>query len=305
MLIGLGLAGALVGRVVAADDTWTLDDVVDSAQEWATNNLDDGALRMLEGEGQARTRQLLDEIERRFHGEYVLDLGQLRETANQVIPLLEAHPETKPYVVWIRTRLDYLDAADELRLIIPLPKPIPGVAPVPAPNPPAEKEREVWTKKMADRPWPEAAKPVVAKLKPVFVEEKVPPELVWIAEVESSFDAGAKSPAGAAGLFQLMPDTAKRYGLRTWPFDQRYNAEDSGRAAARCLAALHRKFQDWRLAVAAYNAGEGTVQNQLKRRNAKTFDEISPYLPAETQMYVPKVEATILRREGVKLEELR
>jgi peptidoglycan lytic transglycosylase D len=57
--------------------------------------------------------------------------------------------------------------------------------------------------------------------------------------------------------------------------------------------------------VAAYNAGEGTVQKLLTRHKAHTFDEIATRLPAETQLYVPKVEATILRREGLKLNQLR
>ena len=59
------------------------------------------------------------------------------------------------------------------------------------------------------------------------------------------------------------------------------------------------------LALAAYNAGEGRVQGLLKKHQATTFDQIAARLPAETQMYVPKVEAALLRREGRKLNELR
>ena len=112
------------------------------------------------------------------------------------------------------------------------------------------------------------------------------------------------SPAGAAGMFQLMPDTAKRYGLRTWPFDQREDPAPSAKAAASYLGYLHEKFKDWRLALAAYNSGEGTVQNLLKRHKATSYDAIASHLPAETQMFVPKVEATIQKREGLKLSEL-
>jgi len=177
--------------------------------------------------------------------------------------------------------------------------------PEPAPNPTPEKEREVWVSKLAGRPWPEKAKGYVPKLKPIFEEQKVPGQLVWLAEVESSFDADAQSPVGAAGMFQLMPATAKRFGLRTWPFDQRYKPEASARAASSYLQVLHKRFKDWRLALAAYNAGEGTVQRLLDQRKAHTYDQIAPYLPAETQLYVPKVEATLQRREGVKLSELR
>jgi membrane-bound lytic murein transglycosylase D len=129
--------------------------------------------------------------------------------------------------------------------------------------------------------------------------------LVWIAEVESSFDPRARSPAGAAGLFQLMPATAKRYGLRTWPLDHRLRPDDSARAAAKYLDYLHAHFRDWRLALAAYNAGEGTVEKLLQKHKARTFDEIAKHLPAETQMFVPRVEATLARREGLKLSQLR
>ena len=67
---------------------------------------------------------------------------------------------------------------------------------------------------------------------------------------------------------------------------------------------MHSQFKDWRLALAAYNAGEGTVQKLLQRQKTRTFDAIAMQLPAETQMFVPKVEAMLLRREGVKLGQL-
>jgi membrane-bound lytic murein transglycosylase D len=158
---------------------------------------------------------------------------------------------------------------------------------------------------MAERPWPKPAKAYVPKLKPIFAEQKVPPELVWVAEVESSFDPRARSLEGAAGLFQLMPATAKRYGLRTFPFDQRLKPEPSAQAASKYLHYLYGHYKDWRLALAAYNAGEGTVDRLLKKQKKKTFDAIAMQLPAETQMFVPKVEATVFRREGLRLAELR
>jgi membrane-bound lytic murein transglycosylase D len=107
-------------------------------------------------------------------------------------------------------------------------------------------------------------------------------------------------------MFQLMPATAKRYGLKTaWPWDQRLSPEPSARAAAQYLRYLHGHFKDWRLALAAYNAGEGRVQDLLTRQKANSFDGIASRLPAETQMYVPKIEATLLKREGLRLSELR
>jgi membrane-bound lytic murein transglycosylase D len=67
---------------------------------------------------------------------------------------------------------------------------------------------------------------------------------------------------------------------------------------------LYNKFKDWQLALAAYNSGEGTVQRALTARQARNFDQVATGLPAETQLYVPKVEATLVRREGIKLAEL-
>jgi membrane-bound lytic murein transglycosylase D len=144
----------------------------------------------------------------------------------------------------------------------------------------------------------------VPELKPVFAAQKIPPQLVWLAEVESGFDRRALSPAGAAGMFQLMPDTARRFGLSLWPRDQRYQPEPSATASARYLKYLHDRFKDWRLALAAYNAGEGAVQKLLDRYKTDSYDIIAQHLPAETQMYVPRIEAVLLQREGANLEQL-
>jgi membrane-bound lytic murein transglycosylase D len=289
----------------AQDDTMTLDDVMQSAQQWAEENLDDNVLRALKSTDQEKVRQFLEDIRKEYQGQYVIDIASLRDTAKTIIPLLESSEDTAPYAAWLKAQLDYLDVAEQFRRIIPPPKVVPGQPPKRPPNPTAQQEREVWITKLAKRPWPEAATPYVKRLKPIFAAQKVPAELVWIAEVESSFNPSAHSPAGAAGLFQLMPVTAKQYGLRRWPFDQRLDPEKSATAAAQYLERLHSRFSDWRLTLAAYNAGEGTVRRLMEKHKATTFDAISTYLPAETQMYVPRIEATLLRREGCKLTELR
>jgi membrane-bound lytic murein transglycosylase D len=289
----------------AQDDAVTLDELLRSADQWARENLDQDALRVLQNVDQAKARQLFANIQKQFHGEYVVDLAVLKDAAKALAPVLEKYEETLPYALWLKTRLDYLEVADHFRLTIPPPKTTPNQPPKPVPNPPAQAEREIWIEKLAERPWPKSAKPFVSRLKPIFAAQKIPAELVWVAEVESSFDPRARSPQGAAGLFQLMPATAKRYGLSVWPFDQRLKAEESAQAAAKYLQFLHKHFKDWRLALAAYNAGEGTVQNLLAQNKAHTYDAIASRLPAETQMFVPKVEATLLRREGLKLSQLR
>jgi membrane-bound lytic murein transglycosylase D len=293
-------------QVHAQDEEVTLDDLVSSAEQWAHENLDEDALRALQEADRERVKKVLADLQKQFQGEYVIDLAALKDAIRSVIPLLESYEETLPYALWLKTRLDYLEVADELRLKIPAPKPEPGQPPKPLPNPSPEKEREIWITKIAGRTYPENAKRFVSRLKPIFVAERVPPELVWIAEVESSFDPRVRSPAGAAGLFQLMPATARRYRLKTtWPWDERLNPEPSARAAAQYLKYLHSRFKDWRLALAAYNAGEGTVQDLLTRHKAQTYDAIAARLPAETQMYVPKVESTLVRREGMTLANLR
>lgn len=276
---------------------------VDDLARWAQENLDDNVLNALQGTNQDQAKKFFEQVQKEFHGEYVVDLAQLRDAAQIILPILEANDDTAPYAAWLKARLDYLDAAEDLRLSIAPPKTGTNQPPRLA-NPQPEIVREIWIKKISTRPPPDDAAPYIKQLKPIFAQEKVPTELVWLAEVESSFDPEARSPAGAAGLFQLMPQTAKQYGLRTWIFDERENPEQSAHAAAKHLNHLYARFKDWRLALAAYNSGEGTVQNLLKRYNARTFDAIAPHLPAETQMYVPKVEATVLRREGVRLSQL-
>ncbi len=171
-------------------------------------------------------------------------------------------------------------------------------------NPPPATVRTVWAHQFVARKQPVNAATLVPRLKPIFADEGVPTELVWLAEVESGFNARARSPVGAVGLYQLMPTTAKGLGLDTFPFDERKDPEKSGRAAAQLLRQLYQRFGDWRLALAAYNAGPTRVQNLLVSQGARTFDEIARKLPAETQLYVPKVEAAVYQREGVRLENL-
>jgi hypothetical protein len=130
----------------------------------------------------------------------------------------------------------------------------------------------------------------------IFVEEGVPLELLAIAEVESRFDPQALSQKGARGLWQLMPETAARFGLRVDAAgDDRVQPERSTRAAARYLRELYDQFGDWSLALAAYNAGEGRVTRAIERAGTQDFSELSrrSLLPAETRNYVPSVLAAV------------
>jgi len=291
--------------VRADDQTISLPELIQGAQQFAQDNLDTNVLNALPQVNDEQVRQFLADIQTQFQGDYIVDLAALRQTAQTVLPLLAANEETQPYAAWLKAHMDYLEVADEIKISVPPPT-IPSTNQIvpPVANPPPQKQREIWVKQVSTEPWPEGAKKYVPELKPVFAAQKVPPELVWLAEVESSFDRRAESPAGAAGLFQLMPDTAKRFGLSLWPHDQRFQAEPSATASAQYLKQLHDRFGDWRLALAAYNAGEGRVQKLLDRYQTKSYDDIAAHLPAETQMYVPRIEAVIKQREGANLEEL-
>ncbi len=319
--------------VPAQEETLDLNDLIATGQQWAQENLDDDVLRALGEVDEAKVRQFLEVFQKELAGDRVLDLADLRKQAAQFLPLLEAHPATQPYAEWLKARMDYFTVAETLRersvTVIPTPpatkpaqpsKPSQPAQPVqpskpskpakparptlPVPNPSAEAQRQVWREQMAKRSAPAEAQPLVPRLKKAFDAEKTPAQLVWLAEVESQFNPAARSPSGAAGLFQMMPGTAKNLGLSLRPEDERVNPEKSAHATARYLNYLHGKFKDWPLALAAYNAGEGNVQKLLNKHKAKTFDAIATHLPAETQMYVPKIDATLQRREGVSLARL-
>lgn len=138
---------------------------------------------------------------------------------------------------------------------------------------------------------------ILPRLRIIFEREGIPSQLVWLAEVESRYNPRAVSCAGAAGLFQLMPATAKRFGLRTGTIDERIVPERNATAAARYLKFLHRQFGCWPLAMAAYNAGEGRVARLLQTHTAENFAQIAAFLPRETRNFVPKVMTVVALRE--------
>ncbi len=140
----------------------------------------------------------------------------------------------------------------------------------------------------------------VQKLQPVFEpvlrQEGVPQQLAAVVLVESGGWSTALSAKGARGLWQLMPDTARRYGLVvSTNRDERLNVDKSTRAAARYLRDLHEQFNDWSLVFAAYNAGEQTVQRAIDRSGTTDFSRLNRFLPAETRSYVPAVWASLAR----------
>jgi hypothetical protein len=127
-------------------------------------------------------------------------------------------------------------------------------------------------------------------IEPVLRQEGVPSELSAIVLVESGGLTTALSPKGARGVWQFMPDTARRYGLVVSAGrDERLDIMKSTRAAARYLRDLYQQFGDWQLAFAAYNAGEQAVGQAMDRVGQRTFFAIQRALPQETRNYVPAV----------------
>jgi membrane-bound lytic murein transglycosylase D len=272
------------------------DAIAREVELWARDNLDDDVLHILNQVDRERVRELFTDLNKSFGNDNVYDLAPLKEAASYLQPLLEQFEETRPYASWLKTHLDYLDVADELKRKAPR---------SPRPNPTPESQRTAWDKRFERRPIPARAEKYVSRLKPLFIAQGVPAALVWMAEVESSFDPAARSPAGAVGMFQLMPVTARSLGITVSPMDERLDPEKSARAATKYVRYLYGRFKDWRLALAAYNCGETRVQNLLTRYKARSFAAIANRLPAETQMYIPKLEATLHKREGVSLTSLR
>ena len=124
-------------------------------------------------------------------------------------------------------------------------------------------------------------------------QNDMPLELALLPFVESGFDPYAYSNGGAVGLWQFMPETAKRFGLQQdWWFDGRRDILQSTQAAIAYLKYLNKLFDgDWLLAVAAYNSGEGRVRRAIRKnkRKNKPTDFFSLKLPAETRAYVPRL----------------
>ncbi len=225
------------------------------------------------------------------------DLAAFEPEARAALAALRVSPGYGDYADWLELRLDDIEAARQAVA----PAPPSGRLPV---RPSAIPYYDLWLGRERRRPVPGAAAALMPRLREAFVAEGVPPELAWLAEVESSLNPAARSPAGAAGLFQLMPGTARALGLATLLPDERRDPDKSARACARYLRSLYARFGSWPLALAAYNAGEGRVGRELASHGAVDFAGVASALPSETRMYVPKVCALVDVRTGVPPEKL-
>ena len=130
----------------------------------------------------------------------------------------------------------------------------------------------------------------------IFREEGVPEDIAWLGQVESAWRPTAHSWAAASGLWQFIPGTGARYGLRqnAW-IDERNGFEKATRASARYLKFLANRYRgNWELAIGAYNTGEGNIDRAISRAGVADFWRIYPYIAKETRNYVPNILATIL-----------
>ena len=137
-------------------------------------------------------------------------------------------------------------------------------------------------------------KPLIDK---ILDEYKLPRGLAYLPVIESAYMPTLTSRAGAHGIWQIMPETARDLGLRVdWWIDERADPERSTRAAANYLRTLYRQFNDWPLTLAAYNCGPNRVRRALNENNATTFWDLleAAAVPKETRGYVPTFFATLI-----------
>jgi len=134
------------------------------------------------------------------------------------------------------------------------------------------------------------------RFREILHDAGLPPGLALLPVVESSFRVNARGPGGSVGLWQLQAPTARRFGLLVNKRrDERLDPERATQAAVAYLAMLHDRYEDWPLALAAYNAGEGRVDRALKRLPGADYWALieSRRLSKITGDYVPRFFATV------------
>ncbi len=129
---------------------------------------------------------------------------------------------------------------------------------------------------------------------PILEEQDIPPEIFYVSVIESGLNPNAYSYAYASGLWQFIKSTGKAYGLnKTYWLDERRDYIKSTYAATKYFKDLYLEFDDWYLALAAYNCGSTRVHRAIKRNGSKNYWDLYS-LPSETKNYVPNVMATII-----------
>jgi membrane-bound lytic murein transglycosylase D len=154
------------------------------------------------------------------------------------------------------------------------------------------------------RIWAKKCGKLAPALRAEFAKAGLPTDLVWLSLIESGHNPTIVSPAGAAGLWQFIPESGRMYGLTVdrW-VDERLDPERSTEAAVRYLTDLRSRFGSWELAMAAYNMGHGGLLRAMRKFNTNDFWSLSRFeagLPWETSLYVPKILATAIAMSNKK-----
>lgn len=141
--------------------------------------------------------------------------------------------------------------------------------------------------------WLNNARPYLPYIRRVIKERGLPEDLIFLPFAESGFDNWVTSRAGAVGMWQFMPYTARKQGLKVdWWIDERRDPYKATVAAVDYLTRLYEMFGDWYLALAAYNAGEGKISRVIQKTGTSDYYEMCKAggaLKAETRHYVPKL----------------
>jgi len=132
-------------------------------------------------------------------------------------------------------------------------------------------------------------------IRPRFAAAGLPQDLSYLPLIESAFSLKAYSRARAHGMWQFISSTGRHYGLEVGSLvDERRDPELSTDAAVAYLSDLYRQFNDWYLALAAYNSGSGNVRRAIRRSGSRDFWVLRRYLPRETRNYVPAFIASVI-----------
>ena len=138
----------------------------------------------------------------------------------------------------------------------------------------------------------------IERYKEIFRQEGIPEDLAYLPIIESGFRIHAYSRAKAKGIWQFMKGTARLEGLKVdWWVDERCDPEKSAIAAAKHLKKLYEHYNDWYLAIAAYNAGQGKIDRAIRRAKTRDFWKLSKHrwlLRRETKNYVPAFIAALI-----------
>ncbi len=125
-------------------------------------------------------------------------------------------------------------------------------------------------------------------VEPILKENGIPDDFKYLMTIESNLNVTAKSPAGAAGLWQIMPQTARELGLEVNDqIDERYNVEKSTRAACKYLKKAYERFGDWMLVAASYNAGQARISSLLNKQQVEEAMDL--FMVEETSRYMFRV----------------